>query len=1052
MAFTADKVRQGVQKDTGYSIDNSLRFENGDSPYLNRTPSSAGNRKTWTLSCWVKRSKLGTNSGSLSGNYNIIKTSNAWFGFSTENLHFGWGPGNSDANWAVFHTNALFRDPSAWYHIVLSVDMVQATASNRVKLYVNGSQVTDFSSTSYPSQNSEADINNTVEHRIGNQGVSTLEYFDGYMAEVHFIDGQALDHTSFGETGTYGEWKPIAYAGSYGTNGFYLDFGNTGTKHTLTANGNAQHSTAQSKIGSSSILFDGSGDNISLPQSSDFAFGDNDFTIEYWIRLDSVSSEMQHIGQTAGGTNTWRINSTSSRMQVYFGYSGSELSYFNNSGSNQINTADTWYHVAVVKSDSTIYMYINGATAGSGAWTGSMGEIAGPVRVGHYRDGTGGADGYMDEIRISNVARYTTTFTPSTTAFTDDANTLLLIHSDTTNGSTTFTDDSGVVGGLGNDASSNTNNWTVNNLAATDQMLDSPTNNFCTLNPIGKLQSSYTSGAISEGNLKVHLGSPDAENFCTMAVSTGKWYFESYTAVSSGSPSAALVDLETHKGGSGTRSFISMGSGSTTIYDAGSENFGGTSPGTISSTDVLGLALDLDNGAVYVSVNGTWANSGDPTSGSSKTGALVTSTHHTKLASGTGTWSAFYTDGSAADSGNIFNFGQDSSFAGSVTVGTETDDNSNGSFKYNPPSGFLALCTSNLPDPAVIPSKHFNTILWSGDNNATRSLTGVGFQPDLIWLKVRSNATVYHIQDAVRTFGIDKTIGSDTTSAEPLSDSTNYGSVGSVGSDGFTVAAGSASGYTLHQINLSGRTYVAWNWKAGNATLGTGDFTQGSIASTCSRNVDAGFSIVSYTGNGSGGSTVGHGLSSAPEMVIIKNRDDGTRSWQVYHSALGGTNYIFLDTTGATGTSVGPWSNTDTTNTLITLGTWPELNQSGSAHIAYCFHSVAQYSKVFSYTGNGSTDGTFVYCDFRPKYVMLKASSISGEHWWLFDTERDTYNVMNSRLAASESAEEKYTVDFIDVTSNGFKLRTSSVMANSSGATYIGIAFAELPAKYNNAR
>ena len=115
----------------------------------------------------------------MSGNYNIIKTSNAWFGFKMEKLHFGWGPGNSDANWAVFHTNALFRDPSAWYHIVLSVDMVQATASNRVKLYVNGSQVTDFSSTSYPSQNSEANINNTVEHRIGNQGVSTLEYFDG---------------------------------------------------------------------------------------------------------------------------------------------------------------------------------------------------------------------------------------------------------------------------------------------------------------------------------------------------------------------------------------------------------------------------------------------------------------------------------------------------------------------------------------------------------------------------------------------------------------------------------------------------------------------------------------------------------------------------------------------------------------------------------------------------------------------------------------------------------------------------------------------------------
>ena len=187
---------------------------------------------------------------------------------------------------------------------------------------------------------------------------------------------------------------------------------------------------------------------------------------------------------------------------------------------------------------------------------------------------------------------------------------------------------------LGLDRSGNNNNFTVTNLAYSDQMLDSPTNNFCTLNPIGKLVNSAASGTMSEGNLKTHLASPDAENFGTMAVSTGKWYWEVYTAVSGNTTNIVTIDLGTHKGlsVSGGRSYISVGGGSPTIYDDGSEISGGSSTPSVAATDILGIALDLDNGALYTSINGTWSNSGAPTSGASKTGATVTSSDHTKLA------------------------------------------------------------------------------------------------------------------------------------------------------------------------------------------------------------------------------------------------------------------------------------------------------------------------------------------------------------------------------------------------------------------------------------
>jgi hypothetical protein len=363
-----------------------------------------------------------------------------------------------------------------------------------------------------------------------------------------------------------------------------------------------------------------------------------------------------------------------------------------------------------------------------------------------------------------------------------------------------------------------------------------------------------------------------------------------------------------------------------------------------------------------------------------------------------------------------------------------------GDFFYEPPTDFLALCTSNLTAPAVKPQENFGIKLYPG-SESTQSITGLGFQPDLCWFKSRSGAYDHNIVDSVR--GVSPILYPNSSVAEYASTD----GLTSFDTDGFTL------GTEMGSLSNGGHTYVAWNWKAGNATLGTGDFTQGTIASTCSRNVDAGFSIVSYTGNVTAGATVGHGLSKAPEMIITKSRA-GTTGWLVGHNSLTNWTYsLSLNTTGATWSENPIWNSTAPSATVFTLGS-DTFGNSADTRIAYCFHSVDGYSKVGSYTGNYSADGTFVYCGFQPKYVLLKQSSASGNSWGIFDDERSTYNVIDDHLTADGTAIENvaHSAAKLDFVSNGFKARGTGSILNSLSQTYIFIAFAEYPFKYANAR
>ena len=766
----------------GYQIERSLRFNSPDSAYLNRTPASAGNRRTWTWSGWVKRSTLAEGFLFAAGTSNALRFGIIFSAQGNQEITIVATQGGSNVLNLI--TTPVYRDVSAWYHLVFAVDTTQATSSNRAKLYINGVQVTALATATYPAQNTDLEVNTTNPHVHGCRGTYTVDsLFDGYLTEINFIDGQALTPSSFGETNPVtGVWGPKRYAGTYGTNGFYLKF--------------------------------------------------------------------------ADNSNT---------------------------------TAAT----------------------------------------------------------------------------------------------------------LGKDSSGNGNNWTPNNFSVTagvgnDSMIDVPTpyadggngrGNYCTLNAVSPLAS----GTLSNGNLSFSTGNADAIAVGTVAVSSGKWYWEitatnvnaSLAAIGIiGQPPASLtVDLRTPSNG---YCYISNG-------NKGNNNTTAAYGATYTSSDVIGVALDLDAGTLVFYKN------------NSSQGAAYSSL--------SGTFSPAIGDLSGASGGAVFdcNFGQHA-------------------FAYTPPTGFLALNTQNLPEPSIKkPSSYMDATLYTG-NGSTQTISGLGFSPDLVWLKCRSAANTHALVDSVR--GVTKYLVSASTDAE----TTDAGGITSLNSDGFSLTFPTSSAPT---INANAATYVAWCWD---------------------ESATPGFDIVTYTGNGTN-RTIAHSLGVAPKFIITKSRTTAD-DWFCYHDAIGNTKYILLNSTAASTTSSTIWNNTSPTSSTFSLGTSGGANRNGDNFVAYCFSEVACFSKFGSYTGNNSADGPFVHCGFRPRYVLVK-DTISAGYWGIFDAVRSSYNVGNQFLQAQSSSAEDSTYPQIDFLSNGFKLRANnatSAQNNVSGNTYIFAAFAESPFKYSLAR
>jgi len=327
---------------------------------------------------------------------------------------------------------------------------------------------------------------------------------------------------------------------------------------------------------------------------------------------------------------------------------------------------------------------------------------------------------------------------------------------------------------------------------------------------------------------------------------------------------------------------------------------------------------------------------------------------------------------------------------------------------------------------------YFNTKLYTG-NGSTQSITGVGFQPDFTWLKSRSNANVHALFDAVR--GVTKRISSNDNSAEY----TEAGALTAFDSDGFSLGNWTST-------NGNGHTLASWNWKANGQGSAN---TDGSINTTyTSANTTAGFSIVKYTGTGSV-ATVGHGLGVAPKMMLIRILGD-VNDWQVYHQSIGNTHKLNLNTTEGSSDQINRWNDTSPTSSVFTLGTHSSVNANGSNYIAYCFAEKTGYSKIGSFTGNGSTDGTFIYTGFKPAFVITKNSSISD--WWgMFDNKRLGYNSSDSpRILFPNTNDVESNSKILDFTSNGFKIRSSNGAVNGSGNTVIYMAFGQSLVGSNN--
>ena len=952
------------------TIDQSLRFNDGDSPYLSRTFGTATSATQGTWSCWFKRGDINARGMLWSGsNYEFIDIQ-ADGQIVVPYL----------SNLGYVYTHGKFRDPTNWYNLVVTFDTPNATEADRLRIYVNGVRQAVYDSITL-TQNATFQRWNVsgVTGTIGNFGYNNTIYFDGLLAECNWIDGTALDASYFGETKN-GVWIPKTLSGlTYGNNGFRL----------------------------------------------------------------------------------------------------------------------------------------------------------------------------------------------------------------------TFADSSA----LGDDTSGNGNDFTSSGLASSDVVLDSPTNNFATLN-ILQTSNNASTFYFSEGNLGLNVTNNSGYRNCSATFSPMgvKGYFE--FCVTTGTPNfyIGIIEDTTHPTNldysdtshnyttlvhnSGVYQNAVISSQGNKIVRGGS-TYKPHNIGTISAGDVMGMAFDFTgtNRRIWFHRANTYGTSdtgvGNPSTGANpvQSETYLNSTHDYRFHFGINTGSGLQTV--------VFNFGQDGTFAGTKTAQGNADANGNGNFFYAVPTDFIALCSSSLSDTTLSPNQseqaddHMNTAIYNGDNG-TQSITSLNFQPDLVWIKSRNTAVSHTLNDSSR--GETKTLFSNASNdeVEYSASSGNGEGITAFLGNGFTVKHSASN----NQYNVSGRTYVAWNWRSGGATPtktykvlvvadstdyghgigankyrfyksdnstpfpqsavdldlqeggtytfdwssaqshplrfsltnngthgGGSEYTtgvvkddsaytttitiqsgvaslyyycqthsgmgaevrtnethgqtnfDGNLLSVSQTNQTAGFSIVKYIGNGTNpnadGVSVGHGLSSTPEMIIHKNRDNTTAGynywtvWTPFHSA---NNMSFLSFTA---NNTGGWAGYNTIgNTTFSPPDTGYGNLNGDNYIVYLWHSVAGYSKISTYEMNNNSDGTYVHCGFRPKFLVTKPIDQAGS-WSVYDSARDPVNDGDANMSQWENTgtESGFANSSVDFTSNGFKLRQSSDgYSNIATNTAIFMAFAEQPFKLSNAR
>lgn len=731
-------------------------------------------------------------------------------------------------------------------------------------------------------------------------------------------------------------------------------------------------------------------------------------TWSFWIKRGAFGAGRQSIvynGNVAGSGNIILLEFTS----------GSEiLAYFTGSTSTGFVTnalfrdPSAWYHV-VLAYDSTqatdsnrSKLYVNGTqitsfasvtypalnqafNAGSGDYQQMMGL-----------SGTQNTDGYMAEVNFIDGQA----LTPSSFGQTDSATGVWVPkrYGGTygTNGFyLKFADASAATASaIGKDSSGNGNNFPPSGISVTsgttfDQMLDTPTLNYCVMSAVDRYSTTMNP---SDANLAIVNSSAGSYQGIrsTVAMTTGKWYCEGVITASGSLPNsrtgAALYtasDALSTYGGVSATSWAYFSAGQAVNNNVSTTLTGGS----LALNDVFQIAFDADAGKLWFGKNGTWLNSGDPATGAN---AIYSS-----LAAGT-----YFIGGWAYNTADktVMNFGQRA-------------------FAYTPPTGFKALNTANLPTPSIKKSSTFFDATLRTGTGATASVSSLGFQPDWVWIKSRSNGTAHNLFNSVR----GATKGIQTTG--PNAEYTDANSLTAFNANGYSLGTDASS----RGVNINTNTYVDWAWK---------------------ESTTAGLDILSWTGDGTGARTINHALGVTPEFIMLRGTD--ARVWACWFSSMtSAAYYMDLGTVAAEAVDTTMFDSTAPTSTTFRVGSYNNVN--AITYVGYFFSSISGFSRIGSYTGNASTDGPFVWCGFRPKFVMVKGVDVATG--WFMVNPSNSANEVVVRVFSDTTGTELSNTYGLDLLSNGFKVRApTGYSLNNSGNKYAFIAFAENPFKYARAR
>ena len=1057
--------------------------------YLKRQCTTTGDRSVWTWAGWVKNQNHLATSGIFGGYY-----SNSDSNF----IELLWTSGGNNLTFqgsstVYFSTEEGYRDNAGWLHIMVTVNTHEPVGRDRCKLYINGFQNNYYSSQSDMSQNGETPMSGRARQMFIGARASESDYSKMLVTDCFFVDDVELSPeifgyfkrekggTQYGNTAYDGEyteglWSPrkpsviikdINERGGFGPNGYYLplnDHLNPGADHHMVPDtifkmntelaqpkvGIATTSTANAftdvlklddpfnanqylkyalpgvrdgaagGFGDYSNLIVGSGTSVAITNngatiSDEHSFygsamyfdGSNDyvdsgglvadetFCVEAWLKFSSQADGERpiNLGNTHNNATGYlyietKGNNTFKVRQQSLGILGDDIGRYD---------LGQWVHVAYTH-DNTLQVtkfYVNGTcvkAAHGNTWTANSTMV---VRLGADQSNASANlfHGYIQDARVYF-------------------------------GTTKYTEDFDVP-----------HPYRPVGIESFRTSPHTPVNDYPCFNWMNNYSTSATYG--SAGNSVVTTAAHLTSAVDTVIPKTGKWYWEYNASTIDGQPMGGIANQSLNENNLSNYCALYRTSGEL-IYSSDSDGSPGSTSSwgaTYTTTDVIGVAYDADNRNLYFSKNGTFQNSGDPTSGSTGTGAISISAANYGY-----DLVPIVRSSSSSTEGFKINFGQDPSFDDNEDVTTTyLDANGNGRFHSAVPTGYLALCTQNLPEPAIEdPRDHFLTKTYEGGAYDEQPVK-VGFRPDLVWIKNRSGQHSWTWFDSA-TQG--KYLKTNSTDGDAFADTVFRG----MGQLGFNIGSSS-------RVNNTGDNISAFCWKAGGPTYATNN--DGSLTSYISANTTAGFSIIKYTGNGSAGTTIGHGLNSAPEMIIAKRTSANGTNWVVWHRDIGDGKYLELNTSQAyqNQSSYNMFNSTAPTDSVITLGSLSNTNSNGSGHRIWAWHSVEGYSRIGSYTGNGTHDeGPFITVGFRPAWIMVKKYTSGSEDWPILDVARcpNTAHSQTIVWANSDAAEQNNGINRLRFSSTGFKITSTSGDArwNSDGEKYIYMCFAEQPAKY----